>query len=92
MNNATRNDVKKLAQQIEELAKQVQSKLNSGDDVLLLANELVRNNATFVFTLGEVFALEQLGSNKKVKATKAQSGTRNFHCMRDKLGRFTRKV
>ena len=51
MYSATRDDVKKLAQQIESLAKKVQSDVDTGTDYLRSANELVRNNNTFIFAL-----------------------------------------
>jgi hypothetical protein len=95
MSNTTRNDVKQLAQQIETLAKEVQSKLDTGGDFLSTANELVRNNVTFVFALGEVYALEQVGTKKTVRATTVSnpSGTsRNYHNVRDSRGRFSSKV
>jgi hypothetical protein len=86
----TRNDVKQLAQQIETLAKEVQSQLDKGGDFLSTANELVRNNVTFVFALGEVYALEQVGSTPKktVRATKVSNP--NYHNVRDSHGRFMR--
>jgi hypothetical protein len=90
MNTTTRNDVKQLAQTIESLAREVQNKLENNGDFLATANELVRNNLTFVFTLGEVFALEQVGhTGKTVKATRV--GNSNYHNLRDSRGRFTRK-
>jgi hypothetical protein len=96
MNNTTRSDVKQLAQQIETLAKEVQTKLESGGDFLPVANELVRNNLTFVFTLGEIFALEQSGAaKKKIRATMVSNPSglpRNYHNMRDSLGRFKSKI
>lgn len=96
MYNTTRNDVKKLAQQIEALAREVQSKLDSGSDVLSTANELVRNNTTFVFALGEIYALEQSGAVKKtVTATTVSNPnntSRNYHNVRDRSGRFARKI
>lgn len=95
MNNTTRNDVKKLAAQIEVLAREVQDKLESGADVLDAANELVRNNMTFVFSLGEVFALEQVGSGKTVSATAVSNPNktaRPYHNVRDSRGRFVSKV
>lgn len=88
MSNTTRNDVKQLAEKIEVLAKEVQSKLDSNGDFLATANELVRNNVTFVFALGEVYALEQVGGGKKVKATSVG----NYHNLRDSRGRFTKKI
>ena len=41
MSNTTRNDVKQLAANIENLAKEVQSKLDTNGDFLATANELV---------------------------------------------------
>lgn len=97
MSNTTLNDVKQLAQQIESLARDVQSKLDNNGDFLTAANELVRNQLTFVFTLGEFYALQQTGSTKTVKATSVSnpSGTSrysNYHNLRDSRGRFIRKV
>lgn len=89
--NNVRNEVSKLAQQIETLARQVQASLASGNDPIGLANELVRNSSTFTFALGELYALETSG--KKVKATTVSNpnGTpRKYHNVRDSLGRFTR--
>jgi hypothetical protein len=92
--NTTRNEIKKLAQAMETLAHEVQVKLDTGSDILMLANELVRNNSTFVFTVGEMYALEQLGTTRTVTATKVSSGStsRNYHNVRDSHGRFVRKV
>lgn len=89
MNTTTRNDVKQIAANIEALAKQFQSNVDSNGDFLGTANELVRNSQTFVFALGEVFALEQVGAaGKTVKATKVSNP--NYHNVRDSKGRFTR--
>lgn len=96
--SASRNDVKQLTQQIENLAKQVTVKLDAGEDFLPLANELVRNSSTLTFALGEVYAVEQLGGSKKVsaKVVKSSSNTqtaRNYHNLRDTAtGRFRSKV
>ncbi len=94
MSNTTRNDVKQLAANIENLAKEVQAKLDNNGDVLATANELVRNNLTFVFTLGEFYALQQIGTNKTVKATPISSpnGTASWHNVRDSRGRFSKKI
>lgn len=97
MSNTTRNDVKQLAQTIEVLARDVQSKLDTNGDFLTAANELVRNNLTFVFTLGEFYALQQSGSTKTVTGTAVSNpnGTSryaNYHNLRDSRGRFIRKV
>lgn len=95
MSNTTRNDVKQLAEKIEVLAKDVQAKLDNNGDFLTAANELVRNNLTFVFTLGEFYALQQVGSTKTVKATAVSNpaGTHaKWHNVRDSRGRFAPKV
>lgn len=97
MNNASRNDVKQIAQQIENLAKEVQAKVDNGGDLIAISEELVRNNITFIFTVGEVFALERVGTGKAVTAQTVSnpSNTKrysNFHNVRDSHGRFTRKV
>lgn len=95
---ATRNDVKQFAEKIEALAKEVQVKLDNGGDFLSVANELVRNNSTFVFTIGEVYALEQSGAAKVVKAkvvsnvNSTSGANRNYHNVRDSHGRFVSKV
>lgn len=89
----TRNDVKQLAEKIELLAKEVQNKLTTGDDCLALANELVRNNSVFVFTLGEMVAMEQMGANKAVKAKVVKTPNPNATLRtykRDTFGRFAR--
>jgi hypothetical protein len=90
MSTTTRNDVKQLAATIESLAKQVQSQLDLNSDFLGTANELVRNNLTFVFALGEVYALEQLGSNGKTVTGKVVNS--NYHNLRDSRGRFIKKI
>lgn len=86
-NVSTRKDVKVLAQQIEALAKDLQSAVDNGGDLLGVSNELSRTAQTFVFTLGEVYAVEQIGTNKTVVA-KVVSGPRNYHNVRDSRGRF----
>ena len=94
MYSATRNDVKQFASKIEALAKEVQSKVDKGDDYLTVANELMRNSTTLVFTIGEVYAIEQTGgAGKKVKATtvKTANVNRNYHNVRDNNGRFKSK-
>jgi len=93
-NNTTRNDVKQLAEKIEVLARDVQSKLDTNGDFLTAANELVRNNLTFVFTLGEFYALQQTGTNKTVQGTPVSNpnGTSGYYNVRDSRGRFARKV
>lgn len=87
-----RNELNKYAQQIETLARQVQDKLSQGDDPLATANELVRNSSTFVFVLGEMYALETSGKSVKTTTVSNPNNTkaRNYHNVRDSHGRFTR--
>lgn len=90
--NTVRNEVKQLAQQIETLAHEVQVRIDAGNDPLTVANELARNSSTFVFVLGEMYALESTGKKHKATTVSNPSGTpRNYHNVRDSLGRFTRK-
>jgi len=92
--NTVRNEVKQVAQQIEALAREVQARIDAGTDPLMVANELARNSSTFVFVLGEMYALGQ-STGKKVKATTVSNPnntSRNYHNLRDAQGRFTRKV
>jgi hypothetical protein len=95
-NTTTRNDVKQLAEKIELLAREVQSKLQSNGDFLATANELVRNNLTMVFALGEVYALEQVGSTgKTARATTVSNPSgisANWYNVRDSRGRFVKKI
>jgi hypothetical protein len=86
MYSATKNDVKNLAAQLESLAKEVQSQITVGGDYLKVANELVKTKELFVFTLGEVYALDQVGKNKPV-SVKAARVSRPYK--RDSLGRFS---
>lgn len=95
MSNTVRNEMNRLAQQIESLARQVQDKIATGTDyngLINTANELVRNSSVFTFTFGEMAALEETG--KKVKATVVSNpnntSPRNYHNVRDSLGRFSR--
>jgi len=95
MKTSTRNDVKQLAISIESLAREIQNKIDSGSDVLATANELVRNNLTLVFALGEVSAVEYMESSKKKTPLVKKGLTRNYsnyYRVRDSLtGRFTAK-
>ena len=86
MYSATRNDVKRLAANIEALAKKVQENLDGTGDFLSAANELVRNSTTMVFALGEVYALENGSKTTK----KVASQTVNKSYKRDSRGRFTK--
>ena len=92
-----RNEVSKLAQKIETLARRVQDQINQGSDVMETANELARNSSTFTFAMGEMSALEENDkTSKTIKMTPVKTSSnvshKNFHNVRDSLGRFTRKV
>lgn len=89
--NTVRSEVNRLAQQIANLAQQVQDKLAAGADVIGPANELVRNSSTFTFALGEMYALEESGKKVKAVTVSNPSNTKhNYHNVRDSLGRFTK--
>jgi len=79
-----------LAANIENLARDVQSKLENDGDFLSTANELVRNNLTFVFSLGEFYATKQM--RNKAGSLNPVSSSRTYHNVRDSHGRFTRKT
>jgi len=82
----SRNDLKELASKIELTARELQSNLENNKDFLPSANELVRNNTTLVFTLGEVHAAEQLNKLNSVQKPKS---SRIY--LRDKSGKFASK-
>jgi hypothetical protein len=91
INSNIRNEAKKLAQTIETLAKEVQVQLDGGNDPIMVANEMVRNNSTFVFVLGELYAMEQQGKQVKNRAPRDPNAPpRNYHSKRDRIGRFTK--
>lgn len=94
MTNTNRDEVKNLAGAIEKLAHEVQVLLDRNDNIILVANELARKSNTFVFTLGGMFALNELAVSNKVKHKTTASGKpRNFHNLRDKAtGKFICKV
>ena len=92
MYSITRQDAKKLAKQVEMLAKKVQKNLGRKGDFLTAANELVRNSTTMVFALGELYASEQLEAaqpKKVVHKVSKPRAPRTYY--RDKLGRFASK-
>jgi hypothetical protein len=96
MSNITRDEVKKLAVTIESLAHGVQSALDNNGDVLAVANELVRNNLTLVFALGEFYATQSSPATTKSVSAKVVSNPNNtkvanWHNVRDSRGRFAPK-
>lgn len=84
MRTSTKDDVRKLAVAIETLAKEMQNRIDKGSDLLTTANELVRNNLTLVFALGEVSGSEHAPAPKKTIPG-------NYHKVRDSSGRFAPK-
>jgi hypothetical protein len=82
MYKVSRDDVKNLAVEIERLAKDLQSKLDSGINYIIPANELVKSTQTMVFSLGELYAVEN--------GAKHSSRTNRTYT-RDRLGRFSSK-
>jgi hypothetical protein len=92
--DTARNELNKYAQQIENLAKQVQTQLTQGASVLMTANELVRNSSTFIFVLGELSALQASGKQVQATVVSNPSGTKpNWWRERDpSTGRFLKGV
>lgn len=89
--NVSKKDVKDLASQVETLAKEVQNRIDNGADYYLVANELIGRTTTFVFAMGEVYAVEQVGTGKTAQAKVVRKGNPNYHNVRDSRGRFTKK-
>jgi transcription initiation factor IIE alpha subunit len=88
MYSVSRNDVKTFAKQIETLARTVQDNIDNNTAFLTQANELVCKCTSLVFTLGEVYAVEQ--TSVKTKSTVSRKSNPNFYNVRDSKGRFTR--
>lgn len=95
--------VKDLVSNIEKLAREMQLKIDLNQSILLEANELVAKSSTFVFALGEVYALQNVGmltSNTTSSTSRSSSvrpttlikmGSGNSgvkHDKRDCCGRF----
>lgn len=89
--SATKDNIKSFAKKIEQLAKDLQSKIDSGDDYLPIARELTKDQITLVFTLGEVYALEKTVNVVKVNKTKSGTSSLGYYNFRDKFGRFCKK-
>ena len=88
--NNVRNDVKQVAQVIEQLAHQVQLDLEQGKDIVGIANELARNSSTFVFTMGALYTLGQTKATVVGSPNQTVSSNKNFYNVRDSFGRFVR--
>lgn len=84
MKISTHDDVKQLAATIESLAHEIQIKIDSGSDVLSTANELIRNNLTLVFALGEVSAAQSYNTKKNPR------NYSNYYKIRNNVGRFAK--
>jgi len=87
-----RNAVRQTAYVIEGLARQIQTNIDNNADIFGLANELARNSQAFVFSFGELSALEALGLAGKPSRAKQTGGGSAKHVLRDPItGRFVRK-
>lgn len=98
LNKNVRVELKKLANQIETLAKQVQKKVSSatGKDILDTAQEMIKNSTTFTFMLGGLLHSEDKKDTKSSSPATTQSPSSavkpSYHSVRDsKTGRFVRK-
>jgi len=92
--NIDRGMIKSLASEIEKLARELQTKLTTGADPLMIGNELVRNTSTLVFSLGELYHAEQTSGTKTVTVTPVGTSSTvksnvNYYNKRDSRGRFT---
>lgn len=85
----TRDDLKLLLGKVESLAKDIQSKLESGEDHLAQCNELSCNMVTVVFCLGEVYSQEQEKALKKTTPSKKTVMATKYN-VRDAYGRFAK--
>lgn len=85
--NNVRVELKKITSQIETLAVQAQSRLNAGQGVLDICNELVKQSITLTFTLGELYGVEKPGTTGAAKVRGVNPNAK-FHNVRDSRGRF----
>lgn len=98
--SATREDIKALAVEIENIAKELQERLSDNRNFLPAANALAAKNTTFVFAVGEVYALERTAEDMKSRVQSVISKSKrtgccprlNYHNIRNALGRFSRKL
>lgn len=86
MLNIIRNDIKQFTEKIETLVDDIKSILNN-DDFFTVANEFVKNNLTFVFTLGKYYAFSKSNLNSTMVS---KPRVNNYHNIRDSRGRFVR--
>lgn len=102
INQSIRNELSELLVKVESLAKDLRLKVLAGQDVLVDANELVKNVSILTFSVGELSALERNGviaSTTVVTSPTAptvqivpanQSKKIKYHNIRDNRGRFAR--
>lgn len=90
INQQVRSELKKVVASIETLAHQALVKIDNGEDVLTIANELIKNSVTATFILGEVYALESQTSSVASSTAKVKRvvNSSNWHNVRDSRGRF----
>lgn len=86
MEQSTKQNLKELALKVENLARDLQLKVENDDDYLTAASDLTKSQMTLVFALGEVY-----GANKVVKTAAKVVKSGNYHNLRDKSGRFCKK-
>jgi len=98
-NSVLRADLNDLVLKISKLATEASSRLTNGSNVLDVATSLVKENASFIFKIGQLYQVEQAsstqtattssGSTVQVNVGSSRSNA-NYHNVRDSRGRFTR--
>lgn len=96
-NSVLRADLNDLVLKISKLATEASSRLTNGSNVLDVATSLVKENASFIFKIGQLYQVEQAtqtattssGSTVQVNVGSSRSSV-NYHNVRDSRGRFTR--
>lgn len=91
-NTSIRDELKKLVLEIESLARDTVVRLNDGDGILDLANEMVKKTSTMTFSLGELHALDSVSPAQVKSATPARHVSVNWYNVRDSCGRFARVI
>lgn len=87
-----RNELKKLLNQVETLSKQVSDSLENDENIVDLANELVKSTVSFTFHLGQLYGVENQLNQQPVKVVQATKAVNvRYHNVRDSRGRFVTK-
>lgn len=89
INSKVRLEVSDLVSNIEALAVNFRTALANGNDVIQTANELVAKTMTLTFSVGELYALENVAASSAVATVKVNSHP-NWQRPRDNNGRFIR--